>query len=426
VFDSSEEVAAATEELREAERLNRRLIRICAFRALTAARGHSSPEKERLSEFLTEFERENDRRFNSHLHSESEWSPLLVKERKPSYSATSEVVDGRVVLQRCFDHNLKKDARLFIVGEDVGKLGDVNLVFQGLNPKYGELRVTDTGIREATILGQGIGAALRGLRPIVDIQYLDYLAYALEVMSDDLATLYFRTAGGQKAPVIIRTKGHRFEGIWHSGSPMAMILHSCRGIYLAVPRDMTRAAGFYNTLVQGDSPGIVIEVLHGYRVKERVPDNVGTFTVPFGVPEILREGDDITVVTYGYCCTVALDAARTLSALGVEMELIDVQTLSPFDIHHRIVDSLAKTNAVLFLDEDVPGAASAFMMQQVLEEQGGWQFLDAAPRTLSAKPNRSPFGIDGGYFSKPNEQDIVELCYSIVRERRPADLPPLR
>jgi pyruvate/2-oxoglutarate/acetoin dehydrogenase E1 component len=426
VMDTSDELAAATEELRSAERVTRRLIRICVFRALAAARHHSSPEKDRLRDFLNDFEEENDRRFNSHLHSESDESPLLVRERKPTYSPTSEVVDGRVVLQRCFDHNLKKDARLFIVGEDVGKLGDVNLAFQGLNARYGELRVTDTGVREATILGQGIGAAMRGLRPVVDIQYLDYLACALQVMCDDLATLHYRTAGGQKAPVIIRTKGHRFEGIWHSGSPMAMILHSCRGIYVAVPRDMTRAAGFYNTLMQSDNPGIVIEVLRGYRDKERVPDNIGTFTVPFGVPETVRPGDDLTVVTYGECCNIALEAARTLSSLGVEIELIDVQTLSPFDIDHRIVESLARTNAVLFLDEDVPGGASAFMMQQVLEEQEGWQYLDAPPRTLTGKANRSSYGVDGGYFSKPSEEDIVQTCYSMVRERRPDRLPPLR
>lgn len=426
VMDSSESVAAATEELHSSERLSRKLIRICVFRALTASRHHPCAERDRLRDFLNDFEKENERRFNSHLHSESEQSPLLVQERKPTYSATSEVVDGRVVLQRCFDHNLKKDARLFIVGEDVGKLGDVNLAFQGLNPRYGELRVTDTGLREATILGQGIGAAMRGLRPVVDIQYLDYLSCALQVMCDDLATLHYRTAGGQKAPVIIRTKGHRFEGIWHSGSPMAMILHSCRGIYLAVPRDMTRAAGFYNTLMQSDNPGIVIEVLRGYRDKERVPDNIGTFTVPFGIPEVLRTGDDLTVVTYAECCNIALVAARTLSSLGVEIELIDVQTLSPFDIHHRIVESLAKTNAVLFLDEDVPGGASAFMMQHVLEEQEGWQYLDCPPRTLSGKANRSSYGVDGGYFSKPSEEDIVQACYAMVRERRPDELPPLR
>lgn len=411
--------------LRSPERLNRRLIHETLFQALVKVRDHSGPAKERVVELIERIERENDRRYNSHLYSESEESPLRVAERKPTYSKAGEVVDGRQVLQRCFDHHLKKDARLFIVGEDVGKLGDTNLVFQELNEKYGEMRVTDTGIREATILGQGIGAAIRGLRPLVDIQYLDYVAYALQIMTDDLATLHYRSAGGQKAPVIIRTKGHRFEGIWHTGSPMAVILHACRGIYLAVPRDMTRAAGFYNTLMQSDNPGIVIEVLRGYRNKERVPDNIGTFTVPLGVPEILRSGTDLTIVTYAECCNVAMEAAETLEALDVDVEVIDVQTLNPFDVNRMIVKSLSRTNAVLFLDEDVPGGASAYMMQQVLEEQEGWQYLDAAPRTLTAKANRSPYGIDGGYFSKPNLHDVVKACYEIASERRP-ELPPLR
>ncbi|HEX2178692.1 MAG TPA: thiamine pyrophosphate-dependent enzyme [Actinomycetota bacterium] len=413
------------ESLRTPERLNRRLIHSTLFQALVEVRDLAGPAKTRLARFVDRIETENDRRYNSHLYSESDESPLRVAERRPSYSTTSEVVDGRQVLQRCFDHHLKKDARLFIVGEDVGKLGDTNLVFQGLNEKYGEMRVTDTGIREATILGQGIGAAIRGLRPLVDIQYLDYLAYALQILMDDLATLHYRSAGGQKAPVIIRTKGHRFDGIWHTGSPMAVILHSCRGVYLAVPRDMTRAAGFYNTLMQSDNPGIVIEVLRGYRNKERVPDNIGTFTVPLGVPEVLRPGTDLTLVTYAECCNVAMEAAETLEALDVDIEIIDVQTLNPFDVDHRIVDSLSRTNAVLFLDEDVPGGASAYMMQQVLEEQQGWHHLDAAPRTLTAKPNRSPYGIDGGYFSKPNVHDVVRACYEIAAERRP-ELPPLR
>ena len=412
-------------ELRTPDRLNRRLIHSTLFQALVAVHDHAGAARNRLSEYLDRMERENDRRFNSFLYSESEESPLRVAERKPTYSTTSETVDGRQVLQRCFDHHLKKDARLFIVGEDVGKLGDVNLVFQGLNERYGDLRVTDTGIREATILGQGIGAAIRGLRPLVDIQYLDYLPFALQTMMDDLATLHYRSAGGQKAPVIIRTKGHRFDGIWHTGSLMALLLNSCRGIYHAVTRDMTRAAGFYNTLMQSDNPGIVIEVLRGYRNKERVPDNIGTFTVPLGVPEILRPGSDLTVVTYAECCNVALEAAITLEKLGVDIEIIDVQSLNPFDVDHNIAESLSRTNAVLFLDEDVPGGASAYMLQQVLEVQQGWQYLDAAPRTLTARENRSPYGIDGGYFSKPNVSDVVTACYEIASEMRP-NLPPLR
>lgn len=411
--------------LKTPDRLNRRLIHGTLFQALTVTVNHPCGARGRLVEHLDRMERENDRRHNSHLYSESEESPLRVAERKPTYSKTSELVDGRQVLQRCFDHQLKKDARIFIVGEDVGKLGDVNLVYQGLNERYGDLRVTDTGIREATILGQGIGAALRGLRPVVDIQYLDYLAFALQTMMDDLATLHFRTVGGQKAPVVIRTKGHRFDGMWHTGSPMAMILHSCRGIYLTVPRDMTRAAGFYNTLMQSDNPGIVIEVLRGYRRKERAPDNIGAFTVPLGVPEILRPGSDLTLVTYAECCIVAMEAAAVLEGLGVDVEIIDVQTLNPFDVNHSIAESVRRTNAVLFLDEDVPGGASAFMMQQVLEVQKGWQHLDAPPRTLTARENRSPYGIDGGYFSKPNVHDVVTACYEIAAETR-SDLPPLR
>lgn len=419
------EIPLLRNTLKNPDRLNRRLIHDTLFKALVATRDLPCGARDLLVEYLDRMDLENERRFNSHLYSESDESPLTVLERKPVFSRTSELVDGRQVLQRCFDHHLKKDARMFIVGEDVGKLGDVNLAFQGLNQRYGDLRVTDTGIREATILGQGIGAALRGLRPLVDIQYLDYLAFALQTLTDDLATLHYRSAGGQKAPVIIRTKGHRFDGMWHTGSPMSVILNACRGIYLAVPRDMTRAAGFYNTLMQSDNPGIVIEVLRGYRRKERIPDNIGTFTVPLGVPEILRPGSDLTLVTYAECCNVAIEAADVLETLEVDVEVIDVQSLNPFDIHHSIAGSLARTNAVLFLDEDVPGGASAYMMQQVLEVQGAWQHLEVAPRTLSAKANRSPYGIDGGYFSKPNVNDVVRACYEIAAEIRP-DLAPLR
>lgn len=418
-------VHALASALRGSDRLNRRLIHGALFQALVASRDHRGGARSRIADHLDRMERDNDRRYNSHLYSESDESPLRVAECKPTYSKTSQIVDGRQVLQRCFDHRLKRDVRVFVVGEDVGKLGDVNLVYQGLNDRYGDLRITDTGVREATILGQGIGAAIRGLRPVVDIQYLDYLPFALQTMMDDLATLHHRSAGGQKAPVIIRTKGHRFDGMWHTGSPMALLLNSCRGIYLAVPRDMTRAAGFYNTLMQSDNPGIVIEVLRGYRNKELVPDNIGTFTVPLGVPEILRPGSDLTLVTYAECCNVALEAAQILERLDVDVEVIDVQSLNPFDLHHSISESLSRTNAVLFLDEDVPGGASAYMLQQVLEVQKGWQHLDAAPRTLTARENRSPYGIDGGYFSKPNVHDVVTACYELAAETR-SDLPGLR
>ncbi|MEO7804237.1 MAG: thiamine pyrophosphate-dependent enzyme [Actinomycetota bacterium] len=408
---------AIAEELANPLELNRRLIQSSLVRAVFATRDPA------LADYLSKYKQRNNDRFNSHLYSRSIESPLQVKSDPATYSANSEVVDGRIVLQRCFDHQFEHDPRSFVIGEDVGKLGDVNLVFEGLNEKYGDLRVTDTGIREATILGQGIGAAMRGLRPIVDIQYLDYLLYALQICSDDLANLHYRTAGGQKAPVIIRTKGHRLQGIWHTGSPMGVVLHACRGVYLAVPRNMTQAAGMYNTLLRSDNPAILIEVLNGYRIKETVPDNVGTFTVALGVPELLRKGADLTIVTYGACCRIALDAAGDLEAMGIDVEVIDVQTLNPFDIGHTLVESVKKTNAVVFLDEDVPGGASAFMMQQVLEVQAGWQFLDTGPRTLSAKENRSAYASDGEYFTKPNREDVVEAVYAILSERRPKDFP---
>jgi pyruvate/2-oxoglutarate/acetoin dehydrogenase E1 component len=335
-------------------------------------------------------------------------------------------VDGRIVLQRNFDAIFARDARVFALGEDVGRLGDVNLVYEGLQRKYGELRVTDTGIREATILGQGLGAALRGLRPIVDIQYIDYLLFALEVLSDDVATLRYRTAGGQAAPVIVRTKGHRLQGIWHTGSPMGMILGSCRGVYLCVPRDATHAAGFYNTLLRSDDPAIVVEVLNAYRLKERLPENLGEFTVPLGVPEIVREGGDVTVGTYGACVRVALEAARDLTELGVEAEVIDVQTLEPFDLAGVVARSVERTNAVLFVDEDFPGGATAYMARHVLERDGAWNALDATPRTLTALANRSPYAQDGDYFVKPNRDGVVAAVYGLMRERFPDRYPPLR
>ncbi len=314
---------------------------------------------------------------------------------------------------------------LFAFGEDVGKLGDVNQGFMGLQEKYGELRVGDTGIREATILGQAIGMAMRGLRPIAEIQYLDYLLYALQILSDDLATLRWRTRGGQKAPVVVRTRGHRLEGVWHSGSPMAAILHLARGIWVCVPRDMTRAAGLYNTILRGDDPALVIEVLNGYRLKERLPSNVGEMTIPLGEPEVLRPGSDVTLVTYGACCRIALEAAELLAAAGIEIEVVDVQTLLPFDRRSRILESLRKTNRILFVDEDVPGGATAFMMREVLEEQGGYAWLDAPPRTLSARDHRPAYGSDGDYFSKPGREEIFETVYGMMRECEPERFPDL-
>ncbi len=419
------EVAEITSTLDEAVKVTRSLIMSSAKRALHQLRGLEGPARDELAKFVRDYGRLNDERYNSHLYSSSPDSPLNVPVVAPAYSDKSPTVDGRQVLVRNFDANLERDPRIFVVGEDIGRLGDVNLVFEGLQAKYGQLRLTDTGIREATILGQAIGAAMRGLRPICDIQYLDYFLYALETASDDLATLHWRTVGGQKAPVVIRTKGHRLVGIWHSGSPMSVVLNALQGLYVAVPRNMTQAAGFYNTLFRGDNPGLVIEVLNGYRLKERVPDNIGSFTVPLGVPEILREGTDATVVTYGACCAIALDAAQTLDELGVSCEVIDVQTLNPFDVTHLLVRSIEKTHALICVDEDVPGGASAFMLQQILEAQNGWWHLDAAPRTLAASPNRPAYGPDGDYFTKPNRESIVATVYGVVRERQPWRLPAL-
>ena len=419
------EVSELTNGLDEASKVTRSLIMSTTTRALHQLRGIDSPARDELARFVEEYRRENLERYNSFLYSRSAESPLLVPAVAPVYTQNSPVVDGRQVLVRNFDANFSRDPRIFVIGEDVGKLGDVNLVFEGLQAKYGEWRLTDTGIREATILGQAIGAAMRGLRPICDIQYLDYFLYALETAADDLATLHWRTVGGQKAPVVIRTKGHRLVGIWHSGSPMSVLMNAMQGIYVCVPRNMTQAAGFYNTLFRGDNPGIVIEVLNGYRLKERVPDNVGLFTVHLGLPEVLRAGTDVTVVTYGACCAIALDAASTLDELGVSCEVIDVQTLNPFDVGGLLARSVEKTHAVVVVDEDVPGGASAFILQQVLEAQGGWWHLDAAPRTLAASPNRPAYGPDGDYFSKPNRESIVAAVYEVVRERQPWRLPPL-
>jgi pyruvate/2-oxoglutarate/acetoin dehydrogenase E1 component/TPP-dependent pyruvate/acetoin dehydrogenase alpha subunit len=365
-------------------------------------------------------------RYHAELYSQSDEAAINVPVEPPEYADDAQDIDGYLVLNACFDAALKRDPKVIAFGEDVGKLGDVNQGFVELQNRYGDLRVGDTGIRECTIVGQAIGMAMRGLRPIAEIQYLDYLLYALQVMSDDLATLRYRTRGGQKAPVIVRTRGHRLVGVWHSGSPMAMMLGTLRGMYVLVPRDMTRAAGFYNTLLQGDDPAIVVEVLNAYRVKETLPSNIGTFTMPLGVPEILRSGSDVTVVTYGACCRIALDAAKLLQEqAGIDIEVIDVQSLLPFDVNGMIVESLKKTNKVLFLDEDVPGGATAYMMQEVLERQGGFYWLDAAPRTLSAAAHRAAYGRDGDYWSKPNVETVFDAVYEIMRETNVATFPKL-
>lgn len=384
-----------------------------------------NPQKYTLQQFLRANLKANKDRFNSHLYSETSYSPMLVEPVSPVFSDNSPVVDGREVIRTYFDALFEKDPRVVALGEDIGFIGDVNQGFAGLQEKYGEVRITDTGIRETTIIGQGIGMAMRGLRPIVEIQYFDYIYYALATLTDDLASLRYRTAGGQRAPLIIRTRGHRLEGIWHSGSPMGTMLSSLRGLHVIVPRNFTQAAGFYNTLMKGDDPALIVEPLNSYRQKEILPDNVGEYCIPLGQPEILREGNDLTIVTYGSMCRIVMEAASQLQHSGIEVEVIDVQTLLPFDVDNRIVESIKKTNRVIFADEDLPGSASGFMMQQVLEKQQAYRWLDSAPVTIAAKDHRPPYGSDGDYFSKPNMDDIFETVYEIMREAAPDKYPEL-
>ncbi|HSR39464.1 MAG TPA: transketolase C-terminal domain-containing protein [Phnomibacter sp.] len=332
------------------------------------------------------------------------------------YSDSSPLINGYEVLNRYFDQLFANNKKVLAFGEDVGHIGDVNQGFAGLQARHGETRIFDTGIREATIMGQGIGLALRGLRPIAEIQYLDYLLYGLQPLSDDVASLHYRTFGQQSCPIIVRTRGHRLEGIWHSGSPMGMIINSLRGMYVCVPRNMVQAAGMYNTLLQSNDPAIVIECLNGYRLKEQMPDNIGSMRVPLGVPEIIRSGTDITIVSYGSTLRVIMEAAARLQQLGIDVEVVDVQTLLPFDIHHIILASLKKTNRILFVDEDVPGGAAGYMFNKVMEEQGGYRWLDASPRTLTGKAHRPAYGSDGDYFSKPNAEDVVRVVKEMMAE----------
>lgn len=363
--------------------------------------------------------------YASHLYSETKNSPLNVSPVKPVCSPSNEMVDGRIILRENFDYLLTNNPSVLIFGEDSGKIGGVNQGLEGLQTKHGELRVFDTGIREATILGQGIGLALRGLRPIAEIQYLDYLAYCIQLMSDDLATTRWRTKGGQMAPLIIRTRGHRLEGIWHSGSPMGMIINSVRGVHVCVPRNMTDAAGFYNTLMQGDDPALIIEPLNAYRSKEKLPENIGQFYTPLGVPEILAEGNDLTILSYGSTSNILLSVNQKFIENGISAELIDCRTLLPFDISHIIAKSLQKTNRLLIVDEDVPGGASAYILQKVLEEQNGYNYLDSKPKTLTGKNHRPAYGSDGDYFSKPSAEDIFEVAYEIMHEANPSKYPAL-
>ena len=403
--------------------MERKVSAIAAFDVLAATKNDLTPERNRLYDWYLEYLKENEKRFNTFLHSQSDESPLLVKEVKPVYNENSPMIAGREILLAFFDEVFKRDPRVFAIGEDVGQLGDVNQGMAGLQAKYGDIRVTDTGIREQTIVGQGIGAALRGLRPIVEIQYLDYLYYAIQILTDDLASLHYRTHGGQKAPLIIRTRGHRLVGIFHSGSPMSMIISCLRGIHICVPRNMTQAAGFYNTLLKSDDPGMVIERLNAYRIKEKLPDNISEICVPLGLPEVLEEGNDITVVTYGATVDIVKGASAKLRVLGISVEVIDVQTLLPFDRFGIILKSIQKTNRVLFVDEDVPGGATAFMMQQIVDEQGGFQYLDSKPQCLSAKAHRPPYGVDGDYFTKPSAEDVIKSVYGIMNEANPKAFP---
>ena len=364
-------------------------------------------------------------RYNSKLFTGSEESPLNLTGIRPEYSEGSKLVDGREILNACFDANFARDARVLAFGEDVGAIGDVNQGFAGLQAKFGKKRITDTGIREMTIIGQGIGLALRGLRPIAEIQYLDYLLFGLNILSDDLSTLSYRTKGRQKAPLIVRTRGHRLEGIWHSGSPMGVIINSLPGVHVCVPRNMTQAAGMYNTLLRGDEPALLIECLNGYRLKEKMPDNVGEFRIELGKAEIIREGNDITVISYGSTLRIVEQAAEELEGLGIDIEIVDPQTLLPFDLGNLCSQSLKKTNKLLVVGEDVPGGSSAFIMQQVLERQNGYQYLDGQPHTLTAKPHRTPYGSDGDYFSKPSVDDVVEMVYSMMNDSFPNKFPEL-
>jgi pyruvate/2-oxoglutarate/acetoin dehydrogenase E1 component/TPP-dependent pyruvate/acetoin dehydrogenase alpha subunit len=416
----SASVAAMRSELERIREPFRRDIMVATFRALVAAKGVPDDVRGPLAAWRKAYHARIEPLYSSHLHSESAHSPLRVQAIPPTFDDAASSTTGSEVIRAWFEQALAKDPRLVIFGEDSGKLGDVNQGTLGLQALYGDLRVSDTGIRECTILGQAIGMAMRGLRPIAEIQYLDYILYALQLMSDDLATVQWRTRGGQKAPVLIRTRGHRLEGVWHSGSPMAGIINLVRGIHVCVPRNFVQAAGMYQTLYQGDDPGLVVEVLNGYRLKEAIPSNMGTYTVPLGVPEVLRAGTDATVVTYGATVRVVMEAAEVLAGFGISIEVVDVQTLLPFDIHGVIGQSLARTNRLVIIDEDVPGGTSAYMLQEILERQQGYRLLDSAPLTLAAKPHRPAYGTDGNYWSKPEAEHIVAAIYGMMHEVNPS------
>jgi len=401
----------------------RKDLGVSVAKALRLTIGEESNGRQAVINWYDDYKNVNKERYSSHLYSESEWNALKVNEIPAAYSDDSELLNGFEILQQCFDGALNRDKTVVAFGEDLGHIGDVNQGFAGLQEKHGINRVMDTGIRENTIIGQAVGASLRGLRPIAEIQYLDYLIYAIQIMSDDIATLQYRTKGGQKNPVIIRTRGHRLEGIWHSGSPMSMIINAVRGMHVLVPRNMVKAAGFYNTLLLSDEPAIVVECLNGYRLKERKPDNLGSYTMPLGQVEVLQEGSDVTLVTYGSCCRIAEDAIKQLEEHGISVELIDVQSLLPFDLDKNIVKSLEKTNKIVFLDEDVPGGATAYMLQHVLEKQEGYRWLDAQPKTITSRAHRPAYSTDGDYFSKPNAEDVFTVVYGLMSDSDPETYP---
>ena len=403
----------------------RKDILIAARKSLRYLKEEEFAEKVELQNFIKATIKDAAGKYSSYLLSESEYSALNVVEKKPVYAQKQTLVDARVVMRDNFDAILQKHPEVVIFGEDAGFIGDVNQGLEGLQEKYGDIRVSDTGIREATIIGQGIGLAMRGLRPIAEIQYLDYLLYALQIMSDDLATLHYRSFGKQKAPLIIRTRGHRLEGIWHAGSPMGGIINNVRGMHVLVPRNMTKAAGFYNTLLDGDEPALVIECLNGYRLKEELPTNLADFKTKIGVVETVKEGTDITIVSYGSTLRIVQETAKELQQVGIDIEIIDAQSLLPFDLNSDCVKSLAKTNKLLVIDEDVPGGASAYLLQEILEKQDGYQFLDSKPATLTAKAHRTAYGTDGDYFSKPSAEDIFEKVYDIMNESNPTKFKSL-
>ena len=388
-------------------------------RAIRLTRKNNSDERTNLIDWYNGQKDKNHELYNTYLYTNTASSPLKLNSVAPIFTDASKMVDGREVLNACFDANFAKDPLIIAFGEDLGAIGDVNQGFAGLQAKYGENRITDTGIREITIIGQAMGLALRGFRPIAEIQYLDYVTYAMSVLSDDISTLSYRTKGGQKAPLIVRTRGHRLEGIWHAGSPMGMIVSAMKGMHICVPRNMVQAAGMYNTLLQGDEPAMVIECLNGYRIKEKMPDNVGEFRVALGIPEIIREGNDITIVTYGSTLKIVTEAAIELQKMDIDVEVIDLQTLMPFDLNQTCVSSIKKTNKLLIIDEDVPGGGSAYILQQILEIQNAYRYLDAAPQTLTAMEHRTPYGTDGDYFGKPSLDDVVEKVYQFMQDYNP-------